>query len=206
MPTLKTPQKPRIWTVEEYHYLTKIGMFHPTEKLELLEGQIIQMAAKGTSHTVATRRIAKLLGTLLNNQANIYTQDPITLNDYSEPEPDIIAVIQDPLDYFEHHPTPTDIYLIIEVADSNLDYDLSVKSQAYAKSNIRDYWVLDVNERQLNVFREPSQKGYKQRFILTEKEEVNLLRFPQIYLSVESIFPPKKDIVYGVSAKFKNLS
>ncbi len=195
MQTLKTSQKLRLWTVKEYHYLTKIGMFHPTEKLELLEGQIIQMAAKGTSHTVATRRIAKLLGTLLNEQAAIYTQDPITLNDYSEPDPDIIVVIPDTLDYFEHHPTPADIYIIIEVADSSLDYDLSVKSQAYAKSNIRDYWVLDVNERQLYVFREPSQKGYKQRFILTENEEVNLFSLPQIFLSVQWMLPPKKDIV-----------
>ncbi len=195
MQTLKVSPKNRLWTVEEYHYLTKIGVLHPTEKLELLEGQIISMAAKGTSHTVATRRTAKLLQNLLNNQAAIYTQDPITLNDYSEPEPDIILVIPDPLDYFENHPKPSDIHLIIEVADSSLDYDLTIKSQAYAKSNIKDYWVLDVNERQLHIFREATPEGYKNCLILTEEKEINLLKFPDIYLSIQYMLPPKKEII-----------
>ena len=170
--------------------MTKIGVLHPTEKLELLEGQIVRMAAKGTSHTVATRRTAKLLENLLNDQAAIYTQDPIILNDYSEPEPDIIVVIRDPLDYFEHHPTPSDIHLVIEVADSSLDYDLTVKFQPYAKSNIKDYWVLDVNKRQLHIFREPTPEEYKKCSILTEEEEVNLLKFPQIRLSIQAMLPP----------------
>ncbi len=191
MQTIKNTQKLRLWTVKEYHYLTKIGVLHPTEKLELLEGQIIRMAAKGTSHTVATRRTTKLLENLLNNQAAIYTQDPITLNDYSEPEPDIIVVIPDSLDYFEHHPNPSDIHLIIEVADSSLDYDLTVKSQAYAKSSIIDYWVLDVNNRRLNIFREPTSEGYTNCFILKEEEEINLLKFPQISLSIQAMLPPK---------------
>ncbi|ACB50754.1 unknown [Crocosphaera subtropica ATCC 51142] len=191
MQTIQTPQQLRLWTVKEYHYLTKIGVLHPTEKLELLEGQIVRMAAKGTSHTVATRRTAKLLENLLNNQAAIYTQDPITLNDYSEPEPDIIVVIPDSLDYFEHHPKPSDIHLIIEVADSSLEYDLTIKSEAYAKSNIKEYWVLDVNERQLHIFRQPTSEGYKNCFILTEEEEINLSHFSQIRLSIQAMLPPK---------------
>jgi len=92
METTEAPLTVRFWTVQEYHQMPEAGIFHPEERVELIAGQIIRMSAKGTAHTAAVRRTAKILRNLLENQAEVYTQDPIQLDDFSEPEPDIAVV------------------------------------------------------------------------------------------------------------------
>jgi Uma2 family endonuclease len=180
----------RKWTVKEYHKLGEMGFFHPEERVELLSGNIIKMSAKGTAHTSATRRTASVLRDLLGNQAAIYTQDPIALDDNSEPEPDIAAVRIDPFDYATHHPTPSEVYLIIEVADSSLTFDREIKAKIYARSGIADYWVLNVNERQLHVFREPAVDGYQSEVILAETASISPIEFPAFNIAIEAMLPP----------------
>lgn len=170
--------------------MAEAGIFHPEERVELIAGQIIRMSAKGTAHTAAVRRTAKILRNLLANQAEVYTQDPIQLDDFSEPEPDIAVVRIDPLDYADHHPTPSEVYLIIEVADSSFKYDRETKAKAYAKSGIADYWVLDVNERKLHVFREPTQEGYQSEMILSQEASLSPLQFPEEAIALQDILPP----------------
>lgn len=190
MPIAETIFTLRKWTVEEYHKLGEIGFFHPEERVELIEGNIIQMSAKGTAHTSATRRTASVLRNLLGNRAAVYTQDPIALDDNSEPEPDIAVVRIDPFDYATHHPTPSEVYLIIEVADSSLTYDREVKAKIYARSGIADYWVLNVNDRQLHVFREPTEDGYQSEVILEETASISPLQFPPVNIAIGEILPP----------------
>jgi Uma2 family endonuclease len=180
----------RKWTVEEYHKLGEIGFFNPEERVELIEGNIIQMSAKGTAHTSATRRTANALRDLLGNRVDVYYKSPIALDDNSEPEPDITLVIIDPLDYATHHPTPSEIYLIIEVADSSLTYDREVKAKIYARSGIADYWVLNVNDRQLHVFREPAENGYQSELILGENGSISPLHFPAVNIAIPEMLPP----------------
>ena len=132
------------------------GIFPPRGTSRINFRKYYQNECKRNCHTSATRRTATLLRDLLGNQAAVYTQDPIALDDNSEPEPDITLVRIDPFDYATHHPTPSEVYLIIEVADSSLAYDREIKAKAYARSGIADYWVLNVNDRQLHVFREPA--------------------------------------------------
>ena len=180
----------RKWTVEEYHKLGEIGFFHPEERVELIEGNIIKMSAKGTAHTSALGRADRLFQDLFNNLAWVRVQDPIALDDNSEPEPDITLVIIDPLDYATHHPTPSEIYLIIEVADSSLTYDREVKAKIYARSGIADYWVLNVNDRQLHVFREPAENGYQSELILGENGSISPLHFPAVNIAIPEMLPP----------------
>lgn len=189
MHTTETPFTLRLWTVEDYHQMAAAGIFHPEERVELIAGQIIRMSAKGTAHTAAVRRTAKILRNLLENQADVYTQDPIQLDDSSEPEPDIAVVRIHSLDYADHHPTPLEVYLIIEVADSSLKYDCEPKAKAYAQSGIADYWVLDVNERKLHVFREPTQEGYQSEVILSEEASLSLLQFPKLVIALQDMLP-----------------
>jgi len=169
--------------------MAEAGIFHPEERVELIAGQIIRMSAKGTAHTAAFRRTAKILRNLLANQAEVYTQDPIQLDDFSEPEPDIAVVRIHPLDYADHHPTPSEVYLIIEVADSSFKYDRETKGKAYAKSGIADYWVLDVNERKLHVFREPTPEGYQSEVILSEEASLSPLQFPTFVIALQDMLP-----------------
>ncbi|MEG4034967.1 Uma2 family endonuclease [Microcoleus sp. S36b_A4] len=180
----------RKWTVKEYHKLGEMGFFHPEERVELLSGNIIKMSAKGTAHTSATRRTASVLRDLLGNQAAIYTQDPIALDDNSEPEPDIAVVRIDPFDYATHHPTPSEVYLIIEVADSSLTFDREIKAKAYARSGIADYWVLNVGDRQLHVFREPTENGYQSEVILVETASISPIAFPAFNIAIQEMLPP----------------
>ena len=180
----------RKWTVKEYHKLGEMGVFHPEERVELLSGNIIKMSAKGTAHTSALGRTDRLLQNLFGNLAWVRMQDPIALDDNSEPEPDIALVRIDPLDYATHHPTPSEVYLIIEVADTSLTFDREIKAKAYARSGITDYWVLNVNERQLHVFREPADDGYQSEVILGETASISPLQFPTVNIAIQAMLPP----------------
>ena len=180
----------RMWTTEEYHRMAETGILDEDERVELLEGKIIWMSAKGTAHSSAVGRTDRLLQKCLGNQAWISIQDPVTLNQHSEPEPDIAIVKIDPLDYADHHPTPGEVYLIIEVADSSLKFDCETKGKVYAQEKIADYWVLDVLNRQLYVFREPSEEGYQTKAILDENSTISPLQFPDLQISILSMLPP----------------
>jgi Uma2 family endonuclease len=180
----------RLWTVADYHRMAETGILDEDERVELLEGKIIWMSAKGTAHSSAVRRTYKLLENRLGNQASISIQDPIQLNQRSEPEPDVAVVQIDPLDYADHHPTPSEVYLIIEVADSSLKFDCETKAKAYAQAGIADYWVLDVVERQLYVFREPNEEGYQRKVILGEDARISPLQFADLQIVVLEMLPP----------------
>ena len=180
----------RKWTVKEYHKLGEMGVFHPEERVELLSGNIIKMSAKGTAHTSALGRTDRLLQSLFGNLAWVRIQDPIALDDNSEPEPDIAVVRIDPFDYATHHPTPSEVYLIIEVADSSLTFDREIKAKAYARSGIADYWVLNVNNRQLHIFREPAVDGYQSELILGENGSISPLQFPTVNIAIQAMLPP----------------
>jgi Uma2 family endonuclease len=182
----------RLWTVEEYHRMAAAGIFAVNERVELLEGKIIWIIAKGTTHRSAVGRTDYLLKNRLANLAWVSIQDPIHLNEMSEPEPDIAVVKVDPLDYADHHPTPPEVYLIIEVADSSLKIDCDTKAKAYSQAGITDYWVLDVTSRQLHVFREPTHSGYESVVILAEDATISPLAFPDLQIVVLEMLPPVK--------------
>jgi Uma2 family endonuclease len=180
----------RLWTVEDYHRMADTGILDDSERVELLEGKIIRMSAKGTAHRSAVGRTYKLLEKRLGNQAWISIQDPIKLNERSEPEPDVAIVQIDSLDYADHHPTPSEVYLIIEVADSSLKFDCETKGKAYAQAGITDYWVLDIVKRQLYVFRQPNEEDYQSKVILAENGIISPLQFPDLQIGVLEILPP----------------
>ncbi len=181
----------RLWTVTEYHRMGELGILLPQESVELIAGQIIKkMSPQGTPHATAIRLLMHLFDRLLGNRVLIQTQLPITLNNYSEPEPDIALVIPDILRYLKHHPTPTEIYLIIEIADTTLKTDSELKALEYAKAGIKDYLVLDLNNRKLRVFRTPTPQGYQEKIILNETDSISPLEFPDITLLVKEMLPP----------------
>ncbi|MGC8711422.1 MAG: Uma2 family endonuclease [Leptodesmis sp.] len=187
---LNEPLRLKRWTVQDYHRMTELGLLDPSERTELIGGQIILMAAKGTPHVVVLGLLAELLRDRLNTRALIRTQAPIQLDDYSEPEPDLVVVRGAVLDYLDHHPHPSEIYWVVEVADSSLRTDCEVKDKIYALSGIAEYWVLDVTNRQLHVFRDPASTGYGSHVILTEAASITPLAFPDVSLQLSAMFPP----------------
>lgn len=155
----------KLWSVDEYYRMSEVGILAPEERTELIEGEIILMAAKNPPHVASGNFAADYFRNLLSGSAHIRTQDPVRLSSRSEPEPDI-AVVQPRLDcYLDHHPTPDEIFLIIEIADATLNYDLKRKTKLCAKAKISDYWVIDVKQCLVHIFREPVQDTYRQKSI-----------------------------------------
>jgi Uma2 family endonuclease len=180
----------KCWTVQEYYKIIELGILDPDERTELIAGQITLMAAKGTLHVLALQMLANIFQDQLHNTALTRTQDPILLDDFSEPEPDLVIVKGNMFDYALHHPSPEDIYLVVEVADSTLKKDCEVKEKIYAKANIADYWVVDLKNRQVHIFRDPMPSGYENHFVLNESQLISPLAFPAINLPITSILPP----------------
>jgi Uma2 family endonuclease len=181
----------KCWSVDEYHRLSELGLLDQNERTELIAGQITLMIAKGTPHVTALRLLTRVFDPFLANQnAFASTQDPLRLDDLSEPEPDLAIVQGDFLDYTEQHPRPDQVHLVVEVADSTLKQDCEVKDKLYAQAGITDYWVLDLQNRQLHIFRDPSANRYTRHLILAEPNQVSPLAFPDLVFSLSEIFPP----------------
>jgi Uma2 family endonuclease len=176
-------------TVRDYHRMTEVGIFSIDERVELLDGNLISMAAKGTAHSSATTRTRRVLEEKLSGCVTVRVQDPVQLDDYSEPEPDIAIAALDSLEYANHHPQPSEIFLLIEVADTSLGFDLGSKALAYARSGLTDYWVLDVQARKLHVLRSPTDKGYQSEVVLAEAMQIAPLAFPECVLEIRDMLP-----------------
>jgi Uma2 family endonuclease len=180
----------RRFTVQEYYRMTEQGILSPTERTELVNGEIIKMVAKETAHTSAVLIVQDVFKERLGRQVFVKSQDPIRLFDDSEPEPDVAVVKRDPLAYSTHHPLPAEVLLLIEAADSSLKYDLETKAILYARAEISEYWVLDVLERQLHVFRQPHQGRYQSQTILAETLEVTPIAFADCAIAIQDLLPP----------------
>lgn len=185
------PHALKRWTVEDYHRMDELGLLPAAERTELIEGQILVMAAKGTPHVLALRLARDRFEYLLSEQpVLVSTQDPIQLDDFSEPEPDLAVIRGDILDYAENHPRSQDVVLVVEVADSTLAYDLETKDKLYAESGILDYWVIDLKNRCLHIFREPSALGYGLHLTLSELDQASPLAFSELIIHIADLLPP----------------
>lgn len=168
----------------------ELGFLNAGERTELIDGHITLMAPKGTPHVTALHLLANALRGKLGDAALVRTQDPIYIDERSEPEPDLALVQGSILDYADQHPHPSQIYLVVEVADSTLKQDCEVKDKLYAQAGIQDYWVLDLKNRQLHLFQSPSPDGYSRHLILAEPSEVEPQAFPGVALTLSSVLPP----------------
>lgn len=183
------------FTTEEYHRLTEMGFFAEDERVELINGELVKMAAKGTAHSVCETRLERELFKLLGERATLRGQQPIILPDDSEPEPDRAIVQNRPDDYLSSHPSAADILLLIEIADSSLSYDKQVKLPLYAAAEISDYWIFNLSQTCLECYSEPYQNatgqfGYRKTLIFLPNESVNLPCFHDLALDLSRVFPP----------------
>lgn len=182
------------FTIDEYHRLSDLGFFHEDDRIELIRGEIIQMAAKGTLHTTCCSNLIRELAKLVAGQAELRCQDPIILPLSSEPEPDFAIVRQRTDNYTSAHPNPDDILLVIEIADSNLKYDREVKLLLYAEAGISDYWLFNLKENHLEAYSKPFQElngtfGYRCKRIILANEAIALPHFSDLSLDLSKVFP-----------------
>jgi Uma2 family endonuclease len=182
----------RSLTSAEYYQMMESGIIREGEKVELILGQIFTMAAKGTRHTVATTRLLKSLLMLIGVQAIVRCQEPITLPNNSEPEPDIVIVRLRSDDYVNSHPSPADIILVIEVADSTIKFDREKKAPLYAAAGISEYWIVNLIDNRLEIYRQPEESIYASIQIVTPPRSISLPQFPDIVVQINDFFPAQK--------------
>ncbi|GBL09388.1 hypothetical protein MSj_00867 [Microcystis aeruginosa Sj] len=142
----------RKFTVEEYEKMATEGIIKPDEKVELIRGEIIKMSPMGTRHAAGIARLTQLFYQKLGQKIILRVQNPIRLNNNSQPEPDLSLLIPRSDFYVAAHPCPQDIYLIIEVSDSTLDYDRYTKIPLYAEANIQEVWIVNGRDFQLIIY------------------------------------------------------
>ncbi|WP_375510313.1 Uma2 family endonuclease [uncultured Nostoc sp.] len=182
------------FTIAEYHRLAELGFFEENDRVELIKGEIIQMSAKGTSHSVCATRLEQKLYKLVGDRATLRGRQPITLSDNSEPEPDRVIAKNRDDDYLANHPSPSDILLLIEIADSSLKYEQEEKLLIYAEANISDYWIFNLVDNYLECYSEPYQTlqvkfGYRRKLIYLPNESVNLPCFSDLVVDLFKVFP-----------------
>ncbi|MEG4573449.1 Uma2 family endonuclease [Microcoleus sp. N3A4] len=182
------------FSIAEYHRLEELGFFESDNRFELIRGEIIKMAAKGTFHSVCNSLLLGELYPLLRKRAIVRGQDPITLSDDSEPEPDVAIARNRSDNYLSSHPLAADILLVIEVSDSTLKYDRRTKLSLYAESGISDYWIFNLVDIQLEMHSEPYQKqrggfDYRVKRVVLPNEVVVIPGFPDLSLDLSAVFP-----------------
>ncbi len=165
--TPTVPTEP-VWrfNVEQYHQMIRQGILTNDDPVELLEGWIIPKMPKNPPHSVATKLTQNALEKIVPEGWYVDTQEPITLED-SEPEPDVVVVRGNTRDYLDRHPGSHDVALVVEIADSSLERNRTVKKRIYARAGISVYWIVNLNEQQLEVYTEPinlpEEPTYQQR-------------------------------------------
>jgi len=190
--TLATAKR---FTIEEYHRLTELGFFAAGDRLELIRGEIVNMAAKGTAHTTCCSNLLEELALLLVGKAKLRCQDPITLpNHHSEPEPDFTIVQKKPDNYLLAHPLPAEILLIVEISDSTLKYDREIKLPLYAEAGITNYWLFNLVDNHLEAYSQPLQElngnfTYRLKEIFLPNQQIALPNFSDLLLDLSKVFP-----------------
>jgi Uma2 family endonuclease len=157
MATIPLPAPSRhLISVEAFHRMGEAGILGPGDRVELIDGEIIDMSPIGVLHAALVARLASWFSQTLGRAAVVWCQNPLRLDDLSEPEPDI-AILQPRADFYTTaHPGPADVLLVIEVSDTSLAYDLGRKVPLYARHGIPEVWVIDAATRRTRLFREPA--------------------------------------------------
>lgn len=151
----------RKFTVEQFHKMAESGILNEDDRVELIRGEIIEMAAIGAKYAACRRRLNNFLHRKLGDGVIISVQNPIELDDSSEPQPDVALLKPCEDNYLSAHPQPKDVFLIIEVADTTIKYDREVKIPLYAQEGVAEVWLVDINEECVEVFREPVNGSYQ---------------------------------------------
>jgi Uma2 family endonuclease len=174
------------WSLDDYHQMIAAGLLDG-RSLELINGEIIQMAPEGVAHSFYCRGTAKYLQLILGERAEISEAHPITLPDDSEPEPDL-AIVRTPDTLYQHrHPLPADIFWLIEIANSTLAKDLGIKKDIYARSGIPEYWVMNLQTLELVVFTDLRDHEYRSEVCLSSGN-IAPIAFPDLSINVSHLF------------------
>lgn len=182
----------RLFTREEYQAMGRAGILEEDERVELLGGEIIVMSAIGNRHAACVLRMTSALNvSRLTGRAFVQVQNPVAADRMSEPQPDLMLLAHRDDHYDFAHPGPEDVLLLVEVADSSLDYDRGTKMPFYATSGIREVWIVDLEHDQIESYREPEAGRYRKTRRYKPGEALAPSALPDLRLEVSRIIPAR---------------
>jgi Uma2 family endonuclease len=177
----------RRFTVDDYHRMVDAGILCENDRVELIDGEVVAMTPVGPRHNACVDRANKAFLIAVGDTAIIRTQGSVRLNDFTEPEPDIVLLRPRADFYGSAHPGPPDILLIVEIAESSLSYDVSVKARLYAETGVSEYWLADLGNGVLRCYADPAHDGYRKMREFHRGARVTPWLLPNVLLRVEDL-------------------
>lgn len=178
----------RLFTVEEYHRMAEAGILGADERIELIEGEIVQMAPIGPRHAGCVINANRLFFTMLGDRAVISPQNPVVIRPRSEPQPDLLLLRPRAVSYSQELPTSEDVMLAVEVADTTVRFDRVVKARLYARAGIAEFWLCLTMDGAVEVYRGPGADGYASVRLHGPGQIVSPLAFPDVGFPVTDFF------------------
>lgn len=176
----------RLFTVDEYHRMVEAGILGEDDRVELIEGEVVQMTPIGSRHAACVAKLTALFSRV-QDRAIVWVQNPIRLGRHSEPQPDV-ALLKPRADFYaQAHPGPGDVLLVVEVAETSAAYDRELKVPLYARNGVAEVWLVDLAEERVEVYRQPAPRGYQDVRRLRRGERVAPQAFPDVGLTVDDI-------------------
>ena len=161
--------------VDEYYKMAEVGILKPTDRVELVHGEIIEISPVGSKHASIVNRLVRILNEQLKDGATISSQNPVRLTSESEPEPDISILNYRADDYSESHPSAKDVITIIEVSDTTYDYNRGVKINLYAENMVPESWIIDINKKRIEMYSKSDGEEYLKKEVKSGDDKIKIL-------------------------------
>ena len=175
-------------SISEYHLMGDVGIFAPVERVELIEGEIIDMPSIGSTHSGIVDHLNRLLVRAVGDKAIVRVQNPVVLSDLSEPEPDFALLKPRDNFYKDATPSASDVLLLIEVSDSTLRYDRDIKAPLYARHGIPETWIIDMANARITIYRDAGEQGYSSEFKPDDWQRVAPLQISDAAVDLSNLF------------------
>jgi Uma2 family endonuclease len=172
------------FTVDDYYRMAEAGILKPTDRVELIEGEIVEMSPIGDRHAMAVNRANMLFARGLGDRVVVSVQNAVRVNRYNEPQPDVVLIRARENFFGTQHPRPEDVVLLIEVSDTTLRFDRNVKLPIYARNGISEVWIFDLNNDVIHLYREPKAGTYSVTQTLGRNESISTQAFPDFLIKV----------------------
>jgi len=176
------------FTVDDYHRMAEVGILNPGQRVELLDGEIVEMTPIGAKHAYCVAELCGLLRDQLGDAYLVFPQNPIQINEHTEPEPDLAIINRSSIRSRDQLPSARDVRLLIEVAESSLEKDTQIKLPLYAKAGVVEVWIADLTSRTLHVYRRPADGKYAEHQTITGDQSITPVNFPDLAVAIPQVF------------------
>ena len=175
------------FTVDDYYRMAEVGILKNTDRVELIEGEIVEMSPIGDRHAMSVNRANMIFARRLGDRVVVSVQNAAHMDRYNEPQPDVVLIRPREDFYGTGHPDPEDVVLLIEVSETTLRFDRTVKLPIYARNGIREVWILDLKADAIHVYREPKGQTYTSLSTRKRGESVSPQAFPDFIVQVDDL-------------------